>query len=159
MRRSQLTLSVDQLNELQTCLKWIGREVDVRYGLLADLSGQEIASWSVQGNFDVSSIAALAAGELLATLEIARLIGGKRTCNLIIQEHDEHTVLMSRVGEGLLLLIVTAREVPIGWSRMAIKETTVRIAKVLSDIVMIPPPPAVSEDFETQFSAQLDTIW
>lgn len=159
MIRSQLTLSATQLHELHACLTWIGREVDVRCGLLADLSGQEIVHWGAQSAPDISNVAALAAGELMATLEIGRMFGGKRSCNLIVQEHDEQTILMTRVGDGLLLLIVTAREVPLGWSRMAIKEVTVRMLKILGDIVMIPPPPAITDDFESQFSAQLNNIW
>lgn len=159
MARSQLVLAPAQLRDLHACLVWLGREVDVRCAMLVDLSGQDIVHWSAQKSYDISSIAALAAGDLVATIELARMLGGQRTCNLIVQEHDDQTILMSRVGEGLLLLIATARDVPLGWSRMAIKQTTSRMLNILGDIAMLPPPPAVSDDFEAIFAAQLDTLW
>jgi predicted regulator of Ras-like GTPase activity (Roadblock/LC7/MglB family) len=159
MARSQIVLSAAQLQKLRACLAWLGREAAVRCGLLVDLSGQDIVHWSVQNNLDVPSIAALAAGDLMATLEIARMLGMKRACNLIIQEHDEQTILISRVGEGLLLLIVTTREVPLGWARLAIKQMSAAMLSIIGEAAMVPPPPAISDDFEAHFAAQLDRIW
>lgn len=159
MARPQLALSLEQLKDLRGCLSWLGQEVGVHCGLLLDMSGQEIVHWTTRSGLDITSIAALAAGDMLATLEIAQMFGGKRTCNLVVQEHDEQTILMARVGEGLALLVVTEREVPLGWTRMAIKQTSAKMLTIVGSAAMTPPPPAVTESFESQFAAQLDTIW
>ncbi|NJN18621.1 MAG: roadblock/LC7 domain-containing protein [Oscillochloris sp.] len=159
MAQSQLVLSVQQLTEIRNTLAQLGQQADVRCALLADMSGQDIVSWEPRGGTDTASIAALAAGDLMATLEVGRMLGGRRACNLIVQEHDDLTILIGRVGEGLLLLLAMAKDVPLGWSRLALKRTSDRILSVVGSAAMTPPPPAVSEDFEQNFAAQLDSIW
>ncbi|NNJ11260.1 roadblock/LC7 domain-containing protein [Chloroflexales bacterium ZM16-3] len=159
MARSQLVLSANQLHELRQLLAQFSQQVDVRFAFLGDLSGLDIVSWDGRSDTDVSSVAALAAGDMMATMEVGRLLGGKRACNLIVQEHDDLTILIARVGEALLLLLATARDVPLGWSRLAIKRSTDRILAIVGDAAMVPPPDAISEDFERSFAAQLDNIW
>lgn len=159
MSRSQLILSVAQLNEIRSYLAQLGQQAAVRCAMLADLSGQDIVHWDALGSVDTPSIAALAAGDLMATLEIGRMLGGKRACNLIVQEHDEQTILVGRVGEGLLLLIATAKDVPLGWARLAIKRTSDRILAIVGSAAMTPPPLAVDDDFEAKFAAELDSMW
>lgn len=159
MARSTLVLSPAQLQELRGMLAQVAQQADVRCAFLGDLSGQDIVSWSDRLNVDMSSVAALAAGDLMATIEIGRMLGGSRSCNLVVQEHDELTILVARVGEALLLLLATARDVPLGWSRLAIKRLTDRILPIVGKAALVPPPPAVNDDFERSFSAQLDSIW
>jgi predicted regulator of Ras-like GTPase activity (Roadblock/LC7/MglB family) len=159
MARSQLILSVGQLQELRQLLAQFGQQADVRFVFLGDLSGLDIVSWDGRDSTDVGSVAALAAGDMMATLEVGRLLGGKRACNLIVQEHDELTILIGRVGEALLLLLATARDVPLGWSRLAMKRASDRILAIVGSAAMVPPPDAISEDFERSFAAQLDKIW
>lgn len=159
MAQSQLVLSVAQLNELHGLLAQFSQQADVRCAILGDLSGQDIVSWTAQTDTDRSSVAALAAGDLMATLEIGRLLGGKRACNLIIQEHDDLTILVARVGQGLLLLLATAKDVPLGWSRLSIKRAIDRILPIVGTAANVPPPPGISDDFERSFTAQLDSIW
>lgn len=159
MSRSQLVLSPAQLNEIRATLSQLGQQADVRCALLADMSGQDIVSWSGRTEVDSSSIAALAAGDLMATLEVGRMLGGRRACNLIVQEHDDLSILVGRVGESLLLLLATAKDVPLGWSRLAVKRSADRILALVGAAAMVPPPAAVNDDFERSFAAQLDSIW
>lgn len=160
MARSTLVLTPAQLQELRGMLAQVAQQADVRCAFLGDLSGQDIVSWNDQRvNVDMGSVAALAAGDLMATIEIGRMLGGSRSCNLVVQEHDELTILVARVGEALLLLLATARDVPLGWSRLAIKRLIDRILPIVGKAAMTPPPQAVNEDFERSFSTQLDAIW
>lgn len=159
MSRSQMVLSTAQINELSALLAQFSQQAEVRCTFLGDFSGQEIASWDARTDTDLASVAALAAGDLMATMEIGQLLGGSRTCNLIVQEHDDLTILVGRVGQSLLLLLATARDVPLGWSRLAIKRSSERILKIVGNAAMVPPPPAFTEDFERSFAAQLDKIW
>jgi predicted regulator of Ras-like GTPase activity (Roadblock/LC7/MglB family) len=159
MTSSQIVLSSTQISTLNTDMAQLGRQSGVRFVVLADLSGQDIVSWDASGESDIATIAALAAGDMMATLEIGRMLGGQRACNLIVQEHDDQTVLISRVGQGMLLLVSTARDVPLGWSRLAIKRTVDRIVAVVGAAADTAPPPAISDDFEANFAAQLKTIW
>lgn len=159
MYRSQPVLSAPQLTAIHGLLGQLSQQAHMRCAFLCDLSGQELASWTEQAELDLVSLAALAAGDLMATMEIARLLGGKRACNVIIQEHDDMTILVSRVGEGLVLLIATAVDVPIGWSRLAVKRTGERILELVGSAAMTPPPLVMSDDFVASFNAQIDNIW
>lgn len=159
MNRPQVVLSAPQLQELRSYLGQLGQQADVRCALLADMSGQDIASWEARPGVDMASIAALASGDLMATLEVGRMLGGRRACNLIVQEHDDLTILIGRVGEGMLLLLATAKDVPLGWSRLALKRASERLLTIVGAAAMTPPPAAVSDDFERSFAAQLDSIW
>jgi len=159
MDHAQPVLSAVQLNHLQRLLDQFGQHANVRCAFLGDLSGQELASWQTRESLDIVSLAALAAGDLLATMELAQILGGKRACNLIIQEHDDMTILVSRVGEGLLLLLATTRDVPLGWSRLAIKRITERTLGIVGTATAVTPPSAISDDFARDFAAQLDNLW
>ncbi|MEI6776269.1 MAG: roadblock/LC7 domain-containing protein [Chloroflexales bacterium] len=159
MARSQLVLSTQQLHELKHLLTQFSQQADVRFAMLGDLSGLDIVSWDSGTGTDIGSVAALSAGDMMATLEVGRLLGGKRACNLIVQEHDDLTILISRIGEALLLLIATARDVPLGWSRLALKRSSDKILAIVGSAAMVPPPDAISEDFERSFAAQIDNIW
>lgn len=159
MGRSQLVLSPAQLSELRATLVQLSQQADLRYVMLGDLSGQDIVAWEARSGTDLASIAALAAGDLMATMEVGRMLGGRRACNLIVQEHDDMTILIGRVGEGLLLLLATAKDVPLGWARLALKRTSDKVLAVVGAAAMTAPPPAVSDDFERSFAAQLDALW
>lgn len=119
--------SASQMRDIKTNLAQLGGLPGVRCALLADMSGQEVASWKGISNVDTPGVAALAASELLASVEIGQILGGYRSCNLIVQEHDEQMVLMARVGEDMLLLLATENDAPIGPSRLAIKRTSDRL--------------------------------
>lgn len=159
MAQTQMVLSKTQLATLQTDMAQLGKQRGVRFIVLADFSGQDISAWDAAGSSDTATISALAAGDLLATLELGRMLGGRRACNLVVQEHDDQTVLIARVGQGLLLLLATAKDVPLGWSRLAIKRLADRIELVVGDVASTPPPAAITEDFEQQFQNQLNRIW
>ncbi len=159
MAHTQLVLSKTQLTTLNTDMAQLGRQSGVRFIILADFSGQDISSWDAVGSNDTATIAALAAGDLLATLELGRMLGGRRACNLVVQEHDDQTVLIARVGQGFLLLLATSKDVPLGWSRLAIKRLAERIEAVVGAAAATPPPAAVGDDFEDQFHKQLDQMW
>ncbi|NJK81869.1 MAG: hypothetical protein HC914_19210 [Chloroflexaceae bacterium] len=76
MTQTQLVLSKTQLATLGSDLSQLGRQHGVRFAILGDLSGQDIAFWDALGESDIASIAALAAGDLMATLELGRMLGG-----------------------------------------------------------------------------------
>jgi predicted regulator of Ras-like GTPase activity (Roadblock/LC7/MglB family) len=154
-----LSLTSAQLSELRAILGQFSQQAEINCALLADFSGQDIVSWEGRTQHDTATIAALSAGDMLATMEIGRMLGGRRTCNLIVQEHDDMTILVSRVGEGLLLLLATAKDVPLGWARLAVKRASDRIINVVGTAQLVAPPVAVSDDFMKEFAAQLDALW
>lgn len=158
MYTSHPVLNQQQHEAIHRCLTWFSKEIDVRCVLLADLSGQDIAMWSARNDLDTPSIAALAAGDIVATLELSRMVGGQRSCNLVVQEHDEHTIMMARVGQGMFLFCVVGREVPIGWTRLALRRASEQLTDITGAAAMATPPAAFGDDFADRFAAQLNTL-
>lgn len=156
--RPALAMSAAHMATLRATLAELGKQAGVRIALLADLSGQDIASWHRIDTVDMAGVAALAAGDLLATIEINQLLGGRRSCNLIVQEHDEQTIVMARVGTTMILVLATEREIPLGWVRLAIKRAADQLLTTIEAAAaeaVANPAPALSEDFEAQFAAQI----
>ncbi len=128
--RHASTLTPQQVEQFRECLaEWRGQP-GLYCILLADFSGQALATWSRYDEIDMQGIAALAAGDLSATLEIGMLIGGQRNCSLIVQEHDEQTILIGRIGTDLMLLMATAQDVPTGWSRLTMRRLSERLTAI-----------------------------
>lgn len=159
MSSTQFVLSADQINTLRADLVQLGEQAGIRFVILADLSGHDIVSFDASGNRDISTITTLAASDMMATLEIGQMLGSERACNLIVQEHDDQTVLISRVGQRLLLVVSTTNDVPLGWSRLAIKRVVDRVLLIVGAIADTPLTPAASDDSGTNFTPHLNTIW
>jgi predicted regulator of Ras-like GTPase activity (Roadblock/LC7/MglB family) len=159
MSRSQYVFTPAQLEALYNCLAWLRTEPGATCGMLCDLSGQDISYWTRNQDLDIATIAALAAGDMLATLEISRMLGGQRACNLIIQEHEEQTIVIARIGEGLALMVATSRDVPLGWARMTVKRIGADIQKVLIEAEQNQTNVELTSDFESAFETQIESLW
>jgi predicted regulator of Ras-like GTPase activity (Roadblock/LC7/MglB family) len=161
MARSNIVFSPEQLQQLQSSFGWLERHAAFRCGVLIDLSGQDIVHWSTQQDLDITSIASLAAADLLATMEISRMFGMGRACNLIIQEHPEQIIMVTRIGKDFLLLIAATRHIPLGWARVTIKQvSTALLATIEQAAATAPPQPqTLSDNFEAAFADQLEQIW
>ncbi|MCG8351008.1 MAG: hypothetical protein MI924_24835 [Chloroflexales bacterium] len=129
--------------------------------MLIDLSGQDIVHWSLPGDLDIGGISSLAAADLLATMEIARMFGMDRICNLIIQEHAEQIIMITRIGEGFLLFVAATRDVPLGLARVAVKQISTVMLVIIGNAAATQPPQhhALSNTFEAAFTEQLEKIW
>ncbi len=157
-RTRLVSLSAEHLHELRACLVQLGKQGGVSCALLADLNGQDIVHWNAFGDIDTASVAALAAGDLLATLEINQLLMGQQGCKLIVQEHEDQHILMGRVGEHHLLLMATSTDVPLGWVRLNLKRTSERILEIL-DSATLTLPQTVSSTFALDVARQIERIW
>ncbi|NJK79049.1 MAG: hypothetical protein HC876_13975 [Chloroflexaceae bacterium] len=107
-----------QRQTMQDELALLGRQNGIHFAMLLDLNGQEIATWSRWANLDHASISVLAAGEWLASHAMSWLTTQQRVCRLLIQEYETQRMLIAPVTETMVLLVVTAQDVPIGWARL-----------------------------------------
>ena len=124
-------LSAEQADEIEACLDWMAYESGAHCIILADRNGRLISDrgWTDQINTQILS--ALAAGELAATNEMARLVGEKARFKLLLHEGERRSIYLSDVGEQLIMVVVFNVAVPIGMVRMLLKEAVERLEPIL----------------------------
>jgi len=124
-------LTVEQAEAIDACLDRIAYESEARCIILADITGQLIAERGQTGRMNTQVLSALAAGELAATHELARLVGEEARFKLLLHEGQQHSVYLSDVGEQLILVIVFDVGTPIGLVRMILKKAVEELGPIL----------------------------
>ncbi len=155
-----LVLSVEQAEAIDRCLDSIAANSGAHCIILADVAGRLIAERGHTSGMNTQVLSALAAGELVATHELARLVGEPARFRLLLNEGENHNVYLSDVGEQLILIIVFDTKTPIGMVRLLLKEAV----KELMPILMQSPPTtsettidgAIDRDFAQLLESELD---
>jgi predicted regulator of Ras-like GTPase activity (Roadblock/LC7/MglB family) len=126
--------------------------------LLADISGRVICMRNVGNRFDPTNLAALAAGNLAATAEIAKQIGEMQPFQLLFHEGDARNIYLSDVAGTFILAVVFDTSVQIGvvrlFTRQAVKkllELTQEVQKSQASVDL-----SVDDDFGDALSAEME---
>ena len=142
-------LSAEQAEAIDACLERMAYESEARCIILADVNGQLVAERGQTGRMNTQVLSALAAGELAATQEMARLVGEEARFRLLLHEGQNQSVYLSDVGERLILVIVFDTDTPIGLVRMVLKQAVEELAPIIEA--------ANREGGKTQTQATLDS--
>ncbi len=126
-----LTLSVAQAEAIDVALERMAYESEASCIILADITGQLIAERGASASMNTQVLSALAAGEIAATQEMARLVGERARFSLLLHEGDERSVYLSHVGDQLLLIIVFDSDTPIGLVRIILKQAVEELAPLM----------------------------
>ena len=125
------TLSIEQAEAIDACLERMAYESEASSIILADVTGQLISERGRTTGINTQVLSALAAGELSATQEMARLVGEKARFNLLLHEGEERSVYLSPVGHKMLLIIVFDGRTPIGLVRIILKNAVEELGPIL----------------------------
>lgn len=120
-----------QIELMRMALKELALEPDVQCAVLADISGIVLTHWSRRRDINVTVVAALAAGNTMALVEIGRNLGQQRPGHLMIHEGQDQSIIMCTMND-LLLLIAIGPNASLGWARIATMracEEVLRIAR------------------------------
>lgn len=111
-----LVFSDRDMEKVDTVLQQLYWDTGAQCILVADVSGQLI---SVLGQTEMNTavLSALAAGNLAATREMARLVGEQARFKLLLHEGEKHSIYLSDVGEEMLLITIFGNQIPIGLVR------------------------------------------
>jgi predicted regulator of Ras-like GTPase activity (Roadblock/LC7/MglB family) len=94
--------------------------------LLADVSGQLVGETGKDAGLDTPALAAVTAGNLAATAEVARQMGEVAPFSYLFHEGQKRSIYISAVGETLLLVIIFDELSQIGliriFARLAVNE-------------------------------------
>ncbi len=150
-----LLFSPQQLQQMQGYLREVYYEAEARCVVLADITGQLIAQEGNPKEVDTTVLSALAAGNLAATREMARLVGEPARFKLLLHEGDLRTVYLSDVDDELILVIVCPSATPLGLVRLVIREAIAKIQPIVQEARHRPTASAPGMDDE--FTALLDS--
>lgn len=150
-----LVLSVEQAEAIDDCLHRMATRSKARCIILADVTGQLIAELGRTSAMNTQVLSALAAGELVATHELARLVGEQARFKLLLNEGQNQNVYLSDVGEQLILIIVSDNNTPIGLVRMVLKQAVEELAPILTQSVSAAAETPVNEALGGDFAQLL----
>jgi predicted regulator of Ras-like GTPase activity (Roadblock/LC7/MglB family) len=125
------TLSIDQAEAIDACLERMAYESEASCIILADVTGQLISERGKTVGVNTQVLSALAAGELSATQEMARMVGEQARFNLLLHEGENRSVYLSPVGHKMLLIIVFDQRTPIGLVRIILKNAVDELGPIL----------------------------
>jgi predicted regulator of Ras-like GTPase activity (Roadblock/LC7/MglB family) len=136
MEETLLPMGLDftstQLEKIENYLNQLSWETEAQCVLLADVTGQLI---SVIGKVDMNTavLSALAAGNLAATKEMARLVGEPARFKLLLHEGEKRSVYLSDVGAEMVLITVFDNHIPIGLVRLGTQQTVKQLEGVVEE--------------------------
>ena len=159
--RNGLTLNEEQLQQISQNLSDLGARIPARYLLIVESTGQFVAHWGDKRDSDPISLGALMAGDVVATLEMARLTGEADTYQMILREGQAENAFLAQVGPHLIALALVPHEVPIGWARLLIYYTAEHLARMVEwqEAEPLPELDLSQENLSELFGEELDNLW
>jgi len=125
------SLSQDQLNSIEEALQKGLMELGVHCVVLIDMAGNIVANLD-NGNveYDIYSLAALAAGNFGAVSAIAQMIG-EEEFSLLFHKGEKESIHFSKVLADFLLITIFGHETSLGFLRLKVAESIEMIEKTL----------------------------
>jgi len=130
---SQLLLQDSEYQKLQTILSKIQKDLRAALVLLMDRAGHEIASDGNSLNTDLTALASLAAANLAATEELARMVG-ETEFSIIYHQGRHRSIHISDVVRKYSLVLVFDDSVSMGMVRWKVRRATALLAEVFEGV-------------------------
>ena len=125
-----LVLQDQLIEEIEAVLDQLLSKIPSCSLLLADISGRLISLRNVGKRFNPTNLAALTAGNMAATAEIARQIGESQPFQLLFHEGERHNIYLSDVAGNFLLAVVFDTSVQIGVVRLFTRQAVKALLKL-----------------------------
>ncbi len=160
--RSGLTIYPSQARDIEKILDELLEKASARSVLLADTSGELVASRGELNNNHRATLSSLIASDLAASHEISHLSGEHDDFQMILREGKFSHIFITGAGSKLVLYAQIAGKVPLGWARLALKQA----AQLLNEIIQAEPDEKIEiainvgrEEIANQLGISLDLIW
>ena len=125
-------LSPDQLERIEQRLHLLCTDTKAILLVLAEISGQLISEYGEIEEINASILSALAASNLSANKEMARLLGESGWFKFLLHEGKYRHFCLAQVDDNLALIGVFDKQIPIGLIRL----DTEKAVKELSEITI-----------------------
>jgi predicted regulator of Ras-like GTPase activity (Roadblock/LC7/MglB family) len=154
---SGLTLSSELGEKVSRILAELRQKTDATCVLLADTSGQLVSKDGSMGA-DATIFAALAAGDMAATAELARMLKESRPFKMHLHEGENFNIYLCTVEGSFLLVVIFRTTVQIGLVRIFSARAAEALLPLVSQFESMQGPAnhGVDADFSSSLSSVLD---
>lgn len=127
-----LLIGEPQIQSFQTTLERLIDQEGVGCALLLDTAGKPILAAGSAGKLELTTIAALAAGDHATTRALARRVG-ERDFSLVFQRDHELNVYLSAVGDEALLVVLFDQLATLAAVRVRVKQALQALQQTLAE--------------------------
>ncbi len=120
-----------QYEQATSILSHLLRESQAKCALVVDRDGQVVTKEGFSKNVDTTALAALAAGAIASTKEIARLVGEPEFSVLLHQGAKGH-IHFSLVGERGILVVIFDDRTTLGMVRLFAKQAVTDLEQIFA---------------------------
>jgi predicted regulator of Ras-like GTPase activity (Roadblock/LC7/MglB family) len=160
VKDDSLVIYQEETEKINVALKRLLKGSEAKCALLVDKDGHLVTRQGFTQSLDTTSLAALLAGSLASTREIARLVGEPEFSVLFHQGKRDH-IHMSLVGDRSILVVVFDDRTTIGMVRLYAKEASTELEQIYSASLAKRDPheAGLSEEFTASAGDKLDDIF
>ena len=133
MTQGHFILHDPEYNAFLAILKRLLADSYAKVVFLIDKNGSMLASVGETGEFDTTSIASLAAGNIAATGGLASLIGEKEF-SILFHEGEKDNMHISVVDNRLILVVIFDKRSSVGLVRLRVRRASADLHTVLASV-------------------------
>jgi predicted regulator of Ras-like GTPase activity (Roadblock/LC7/MglB family) len=127
----EYALDQKKLDEMDNVLKQDIIDTGVHCVCLIDLAGNVITSIdNGEVNYNIYSLAALAAGNFGAVNAMAKLIG-EEEFSLLFHKGQKENIYFSKIAMEFLLIVIFGKETSLGFLRLKVDDATEKIKNII----------------------------
>jgi predicted regulator of Ras-like GTPase activity (Roadblock/LC7/MglB family) len=130
--RCGISITPNQDKAIDEILSALITKGPARFVLLTDKTGQIVSVCGERGKADLVAMGSLAAADLAASEEIARLTGEYQENQMILREGSKYHTTIYEAGPNLILMMQVSCETPLGWMRYLVRTASKEIVEVIS---------------------------
>lgn len=132
MARGHFVLHEREYHAFQSVLRKLLADSYAKIVFLVDKNGSLLASAGDTEDFDTTSLASLAAGNIAATGGLASLIGEKEF-SILFHEGEKDNMHISVVANRLILVVIFDRRSSVGLVRLRVRRAGAELERILEE--------------------------
>ena len=133
MNRGHFVLHEKEYNAFQSVLKKLLADSYAKVVFLVDKNGSLLSSMGETAEFDTTSLASLAAGNIAATGGLASLIGEKEF-SILFHEGERDNMHISVVDNRLILVVIFDKRSSVGLVRLRARRAGEGLGRILKSV-------------------------
>lgn len=128
---NQIVLSTEIFNEISKVLKELEATIRAEVVVFCEAGGVPITDAGNQDTIDLSALSSLAAGNVAATREMARMLGESDAFKFVFLEGDRYNLYLCNVGTEYLLTIAIGKSVALGMLRIYANRAVKQLEQII----------------------------
>lgn len=129
--RSGIVIYPSQQKRIQEILQDLVEKAPARLVYLTDISGQQICAAGQFSEPDLIALGSVMASALSAVTEVSIMLGSNGTHEMMLNEGHNANTFITAAGVDMALLVQLDKSVPLGWARILIHESSVKLEQIL----------------------------